>query len=98
MNVDFPKVAGVGSVTGANATLVVGSVAYHNKEAALVFYVVGFIIRLLLSMNDKHGEMERLWTVFTLFLNFQFIYGSPSSYDLHQGFGHAAVAHRHRNR
>ncbi|XP_035527393.1 EMILIN-2 [Morone saxatilis] len=42
--------------------------------------------------------MDWRWTVFTLFLNFHFIYGSPSSYDLFQGSAYTGVVHRHRNR
>ncbi|XP_054479238.1 EMILIN-2 [Anoplopoma fimbria] len=42
--------------------------------------------------------MDWRWTVFTLFLNFQFTYGSPSSYDLFQGSAYTGVVHRHRNR
>ncbi|XP_008285906.1 EMILIN-2 [Stegastes partitus] len=49
-------------------------------------------------MNSRHGEMDWRWTVFTLILNFQLTYGSPSSYDLFQGSAHTGVVHRHRNR
>ncbi|XP_023264732.1 EMILIN-2-like [Seriola lalandi dorsalis] len=49
-------------------------------------------------MNHRHGEVDWRWTVFTLFLNFQFTYGSPSSYDLFQGSAYTGVVHRHRNR
>ncbi|XP_018531736.1 EMILIN-2 [Lates calcarifer] len=49
-------------------------------------------------MNYRHGEMDWRWTVFTLFLNFHFTYGSPSSYDLFQGSAYTGVVHRHRNR
>uniref|UniRef100_A0A8C9X276 Elastin microfibril interfacer 2 n=1 Tax=Sander lucioperca TaxID=283035 RepID=A0A8C9X276_SANLU len=56
-----------------------------------------FILRRLLSMNYRSGEMDWRWTVFTLFLNFQFTYGSPS-YDLFQGSAYTGVVHRHRNR
>lgn len=42
--------------------------------------------------------MDWRWTVFTLFLNFHFTYGSPSSYDLFQGSAYTGVVHRHRNR
>ncbi|XP_053186403.1 EMILIN-2 [Scomber japonicus] len=57
-----------------------------------------FILRLLLSMNNRHAEMDWWWTVFTLLLNFQFTYGSPSSYDLFHGSAYTGVVHRHRNR
>ncbi|XP_051265758.1 EMILIN-2 [Dicentrarchus labrax] len=49
-------------------------------------------------MSYRNGEMDWRWTVFTLFLNFHFIYGSPSSYDLFQGSAYTGVVHRHRNR
>ncbi|KAM3605077.1 uncharacterized protein V6R79_020236 [Siganus canaliculatus] len=49
-------------------------------------------------MNDRSREMDWRWAVFTLFLNFQFTYGSPSSYDLFHGSAYAGVVHRHRNR
>ncbi|KAK9538674.1 hypothetical protein VZT92_003832 [Zoarces viviparus] len=49
-------------------------------------------------MNCRSGEMDWRWTVFTLFLNFQFTYGSPSSYDLFQGSAYTGVVQRHRNR
>ncbi|XP_044077041.1 EMILIN-2 [Siniperca chuatsi] len=49
-------------------------------------------------MNYRNGEMDWRWTVFTLFLNFQFTYGSPSSYDLFQGSAYTGVVHRNRNR
>lgn len=49
-------------------------------------------------MYYRNGEMDWRWTVFTLFLNFQFTYGSPSSYDLFQGSAYTGVVHRHRNR
>lgn len=42
--------------------------------------------------------MDWRWTLFTLFLNFHFTYGSPSSYDLFQGSAYTGVVHRHRNR
>uniref|UniRef100_A0A3Q3RGD5 Elastin microfibril interfacer 2a n=1 Tax=Mastacembelus armatus TaxID=205130 RepID=A0A3Q3RGD5_9TELE len=48
-------------------------------------------------MNYRHVDMNWLWTVFTLFLNLQFTYGAPSSYDLFQS-GYTGVVHRHRNR
>ncbi|XP_034039495.1 EMILIN-2 [Thalassophryne amazonica] len=38
------------------------------------------------------------WTLFTLFLNFPFTCGSPSSYDLFQGSAHTGPLHNHRNR
>ncbi|XP_073347943.1 EMILIN-2 [Pagrus major] len=57
-----------------------------------------FILRRLSSMNYRNGEMDWRWTVFALFLNFQFTYGSPSSYDLFQGSPYTGVVHRHRNR
>ncbi|XP_074507770.1 EMILIN-2 [Sebastes fasciatus] len=58
-----------------------------------------FILKRLLSMSSRSGEMDWRWTVFTLFLNFQFTYGSPSSsYDLFQGSAYTGVVHRHRNR
>ncbi|TWW73604.1 EMILIN-2 Basilin [Takifugu flavidus] len=44
------------------------------------------------------GEMDLRWIVFTLFLNFQLNYVSPSSYDLFQGSAYNGVVHRHRNR
>ncbi|XP_039999766.1 EMILIN-2 [Xiphias gladius] len=63
------------------------------------FSVLGiFILRRLLSMNYRQGEMDWRWTVLTLFLNFQFTHGSPSSYDLFQGSAYTGVVHRHRNR
>ncbi|XP_071402115.1 EMILIN-2 [Centroberyx affinis] len=49
-------------------------------------------------MRYRQGEMEWQWTIFTLFLNFQFTYGSPSSYDLFQGSAYTGVVQRHRNR
>ncbi|XP_034558270.1 EMILIN-2 [Notolabrus celidotus] len=57
-----------------------------------------FILRRLFSMSYRNAEMDWRWIVFTLFLNFQFTYGSPSSYDLFQGSAYAGVVHRHRNR
>ncbi|XP_059199743.1 EMILIN-2 [Centropristis striata] len=57
-----------------------------------------FILRCLLSMSYRSGEMDWRWIVFTLFLNFHFTYGSPSSYDLFQGSAYTGVVHRHRNR
>ncbi|XP_034742945.1 EMILIN-2 isoform X2 [Etheostoma cragini] len=57
-----------------------------------------FISRRLLGMNCRSGEMDWRWTVFTLFLNFHFTNGSPSSYDLFQGSPYTGVVHRHRNR
>ncbi|XP_070831197.1 EMILIN-2 [Chaetodon trifascialis] len=57
-----------------------------------------FILRRFLSMSYRSGEMDWRWTVFALFLNFQFTYGSPSSYDLFQGSAYTGVVHRHRNR
>ncbi|XP_032386345.1 EMILIN-2 isoform X2 [Etheostoma spectabile] len=57
-----------------------------------------FILRRLLSMNCRSGEMDWRWTVFTLFLNFHFTNGSPPSYDLFQGSAYTGVVHRHRNR
>ncbi|XP_035491482.1 EMILIN-2 isoform X1 [Scophthalmus maximus] len=49
-------------------------------------------------MNHRHGEVDWRWKVFTLFLNFQFTYGSPPSYDLFHGSAYTGVAHRHRSR
>uniref|UniRef100_UPI0037E79B4A EMILIN-2 n=1 Tax=Semicossyphus pulcher TaxID=241346 RepID=UPI0037E79B4A len=49
-------------------------------------------------MSYRKAEMDWRWIVFTLFLNFQFTYGSPSSYDLFQGSAYTGVVHRHRNR
>ncbi|XP_070701772.1 EMILIN-2 [Pempheris klunzingeri] len=49
-------------------------------------------------MNCRNGEMDWRWTVFTLLLNFQLTYGSPSSYDLFHGSAYNGVVHRHRNR
>ncbi|XP_069548428.1 EMILIN-2 [Brachyistius frenatus] len=49
-------------------------------------------------MNYRHGEMDWRWTVLTLILNFQFTYGSPSSYGLFHGSAHTGVVHRDRNR
>ncbi|KAM7400369.1 hypothetical protein PAMA_004861 [Pampus argenteus] len=49
-------------------------------------------------MNNRHGEMDWWWTVFTLVLNIQFTYGSPPSYDLFHGSAYTGVVHRHRNR
>ncbi|XP_068458712.1 EMILIN-2 [Clinocottus analis] len=49
-------------------------------------------------MNCRSGEMDWRWTVFTLFVNFQFTYGSPSSYGLFQGSAYTGVVQRHRNR
>nr|XP_020490801.1 EMILIN-2-like [Labrus bergylta] len=57
-----------------------------------------FIQRSLFSMSCREAEMDWRWIVFTLFLNFQFTYGSPSSYDLFQGSAYTGVVHRHRNR
>nr|XP_033507401.1 EMILIN-2 [Epinephelus lanceolatus] len=57
-----------------------------------------FILRRLLSMNCRSGEMDWRWAVFTLFLNLQFTYGSPSSYDLFHGSAYTGVVQRHRNR
>ncbi|KAM4604722.1 EMILIN-2 [Polymixia lowei] len=48
-------------------------------------------------MNCRQRDMEWKWTIFTLFLNFQFIYGTPSSYDLFQGSAYTGVVQRHRN-
>ncbi|XP_034410472.1 EMILIN-2 isoform X2 [Cyclopterus lumpus] len=48
-------------------------------------------------MNCRRGEMDWWWTLFTLFLNFQFTYGSPS-YELFQGSAYTGVVQRHRNR
>lgn len=43
--------------------------------------------------------MDWRWTLFALFLNFQFTCGSPApSYDLFQGSAYTGVVHRHRNR
>ncbi|XP_029309191.1 LOW QUALITY PROTEIN: EMILIN-2 [Cottoperca gobio] len=64
----------------------------------LYFSMLGiFILRCLLSMTYRSGEMDWRWIVFTLFLNFQFTYGSPS-YDLFQGAAYTGLVHRHRNR
>ncbi|KAM9349385.1 EMILIN-2 [Symphorus nematophorus] len=49
-------------------------------------------------MSYRNAEMDWRWIVFTLFLNFQLTYGSPSSYDLFQGSAYTGVVHRHRNR
>ncbi|XP_035025634.2 EMILIN-2 [Hippoglossus stenolepis] len=49
-------------------------------------------------MNHRHAEMDWRWIVFTLFLNFPFTHGSPSSYDLFHGSAYTGVVHRHRNR
>ncbi|TKS79624.1 EMILIN-2 Basilin [Collichthys lucidus] len=49
-------------------------------------------------MNYRNVKMDWRWTLFTLFLNFQFTYGSPPSYDLFQGSAYTGVVHRHRNR
>lgn len=49
-------------------------------------------------MTYREAEMDWRWIVFTLFLNFQFTYGTPSSYDLFQGSAYTGVVHRHRNR
>ncbi|XP_056277837.1 EMILIN-2 [Pseudoliparis swirei] len=49
-------------------------------------------------MNCRRGAMDWRWTVFTLFLNFQFTYGAPSSYDLFQGSAYTGVVQRQRNR
>lgn len=49
-------------------------------------------------MAHRNAEMDWRWIVFTLFLNFQLTYGSPSSYDLFQGSAYTGVVHRHRNR
>ncbi|XP_047446382.1 EMILIN-2 isoform X2 [Mugil cephalus] len=49
-------------------------------------------------MNYRHGEMDWLWTVFALLLNFLFTHGSPSSYRLFQGYAHTGAVHRHRDR
>ncbi|XP_074544045.1 EMILIN-2 [Halichoeres trimaculatus] len=57
-----------------------------------------FILRRLFSMSYRLAEMDWRWMVFALFLNFQFTYGSPSSYDLFQGSPYPGVVHRHRNR
>ncbi|XP_045908999.1 EMILIN-2 [Micropterus dolomieu] len=57
-----------------------------------------FIFKEFVSMNYRNGAMDWRWTVFTLFLNFQFTYGSPSSYDLFQGSAYTGVVQRHRNR
>lgn len=46
----------------------------------------------------RHREMDWLWVVFTLSLNFQLTYGSTSSYGLFQGSAHTGAVHRHRNR
>lgn len=81
-----------------NVTLVLENVAHDNNRAALFLMLGIFILRLLLSMNNRHGEMDWWWTVFTLLLNFQFTCGSPSSYDLFHGSAYTGVVHRHRNR
>ncbi|XP_068604734.1 EMILIN-2 [Brachionichthys hirsutus] len=49
-------------------------------------------------MTYRNGAMDWRWTLFTLFLNFQFTLGSPSSYDLFHGSANTGVAPRHRNR
>ncbi|CAG12288.1 unnamed protein product [Tetraodon nigroviridis] len=49
-------------------------------------------------MNLGNGEMDWRWVVFTLFLNIQLNYGSPSSYDLFHGSPYNGVVQRHRNR
>ncbi|KAM6919282.1 EMILIN-2 [Xenentodon cancila] len=49
-------------------------------------------------MDRGSGGMDWRLTVFTLFLNFLFTYGSPSSYGLFQGSAYAGATHRHRNR
>ncbi|XP_061588536.1 EMILIN-2 [Cololabis saira] len=49
-------------------------------------------------MDRRHGRMDWRLTVFTLFLNFPFTYGSPSSYGLFQGSAYTGATHRHRNR
>ncbi|XP_067462365.1 EMILIN-2 [Thunnus thynnus] len=81
-----------------NVTLVFGNVAHDNNRVAFFLMLGIFILRLLSNMNNRHGEMDWWWTVFTLLLNFQFTYGSPSSYDLFHGSAYTGVVHRHRNR
>ncbi|XP_068196739.1 EMILIN-2 isoform X2 [Antennarius striatus] len=49
-------------------------------------------------MSYRNGDMDWRWTVFTVFLNVQLTFGSPSSYDLFQGSANTGVAPRHRNR
>ncbi|KAF7661891.1 hypothetical protein LDENG_00250710 [Lucifuga dentata] len=49
-------------------------------------------------MDYRHGDMNFLWTLFTLFLNFYLTYGTPPSYDLFQGSAYNGVVYRHRNR
>lgn len=77
--------------------------ALGNNRAARLFSLSSsmlglFILRRLSSMNHRNGEMDWRWTVFALFLNFHFTYGSPSSYDLFQGSPYTGAVHRHRNR
>ncbi|XP_042353415.1 EMILIN-2 [Plectropomus leopardus] len=82
-----------------NETVVFGNVAHDNKTVNVFFSVLGiFILRRLFSMSYRRREMDWRWTVFTLFLNFQFTYGSPSSYDLFHGSAYTGVVQRHRNR
>uniref|UniRef100_A0A3P8PR67 Elastin microfibril interfacer 2a n=1 Tax=Astatotilapia calliptera TaxID=8154 RepID=A0A3P8PR67_ASTCA len=50
----------------------------------------------LLSMKHRRGEMDRRWAVFTLILNFQLTYGTPSSYGLFHGSANTGPVHRHR--
>lgn len=99
VNLDFPKLYWSWISHRGNVTSVFGTSAHDNNRVVLFFSMLGvFILRRLLSMNHRNGEMDWRWTIFTLFLNFQFTHGSPSSYDLFQGSAYTGVAHRHRNR
>ncbi|XP_037837689.1 EMILIN-2 isoform X2 [Kryptolebias marmoratus] len=55
------------------------------------------LMRLLSRNNNRQRQMDWLWAVFTLILNFHFTYGSPS-YGLFQGSAYTGAAHRDRNR
>lgn len=86
-------------LTGSNASLAFGTSAHDNNGVVVLFFVRHLeFLGICCSMDLGNGEMDMRWVVFTLFLNFQLNYVSPSSYDLFQGSAYTGPVHRHRNR
>lgn len=73
-----------------------GKFADGNNRVVFFSVVEIFILMRLLSMKHRRGEMDRRWAVFTLILNFQLTYGTPSSYGLFHGSANTGPVHRHR--
>lgn len=82
-----------------NASLAFGTSAHDNNGVVVLFFIrLLQFLGICCSMDLGIGEMDLRWIVFTLFLNFQLNYVSPSSYDLFKGSAYNGVVHRHRNR